>query len=88
MEFFLEQITYHKNFTFSLFMAVQDLIKDPRYKIHFTHISFQKIILVLNNKLTLTFMLVFSKNDMVKLLIQPAIASLNDYLAVKMQTNL
>ena len=46
--------------------------------------TYQKVIVRLNSDLTLIFIITFSKSsEMIKVLINPAIGSLNDFLAIK-----
>lgn len=45
--------------------------------------TYQKMVLKINNELLVTFITRFSLNEILKMLLTPSIGSLNDYLATK-----
>jgi len=47
------------------------------------HLTYQKVVIKINNELLVTFITRFSINEILKILLSPSIASLNDYLAFK-----
>ncbi|CDW89328.1 UNKNOWN [Stylonychia lemnae] len=82
LELFNELISHQKNFVYSLYMAVRELQRED-YSIQITYMSYQKVILLINNTLKMSFLLNFSRTEMTKILITPSIASLNCFLASK-----
>ena len=82
----LEQFTLHKNLICCLYQAIQELnhfYKGGENHIEILHMTYQKLVIKINGELLVTFFTRYSINDIVKVLIYPSIASLNDYLAMK-----
>eukprot|EP00347_Sterkiella_histriomuscorum_P018481 403345353 len=81
-EFFNDQTIHIKNFIHALFVAVETLNKQTM-RIQLTYLTYQKAIMVINNNIQVTFIMTFSKSEIVKILIHPGIGTLNIVLAQK-----
>ena len=67
---------------------MQTLVSNGVVRITIEHLSFQKVVLRLDEDQLLTFILRISNNEQIKVLMTPPIGSLNDYLAYKFQRTL
>ena len=47
------------------------------------HLTYQKLLIKINDDFLISFMMRFSSNDAIRVLFSPSIGSLNDYLACK-----
>ena len=82
----LEQFTMHKNLICCLYLAIYELnlaYTGSDNKIEILHLTYQKLVIKINNELLVTFIARYSLNEILKILIYPSIASLNDYMALK-----